>query len=245
MTRLSLFLALLLANYGSLPGAGGNIKKADQGSGSAIIKRCEDFTVTGDGSSSAWNKAEWIKLSGRGADDPAYETEVKVLYSNTGIYFLYKCADKKLVSTMNADNMDLWNEDVVELFLWTDENYPVYFEYELSPLNYELPIIIPNFNGKFKGWLPWHYEGAKRTVHATSVQGGEKKSGADVKGWMAEIFIPYKLLDPLNNVPPVSGIKWRANMYRIDYDNGVKPFAWQKVSGTFHEYKKFGTFIFE
>ncbi len=112
-------------------------------------------------------------------------------------------------------------------------------------MNYELPIIIPNFNGRFLGWLPWHYEGEKRTVHATSVSGGEKKSGAEVSGWMAEIFIPYRLLEPLNNVPPVSGTKWRANMYRIDYDKGQKPFAWQKVSGTFHEYRKFGTFIFE
>ena len=37
--------------------------------------------------------------------------------------------------------MDLWNEDVFEVFLWTDERYPVYFEYEISPLNHELPIL--------------------------------------------------------------------------------------------------------
>ena len=54
-------------------------------------------------------------------------------------------------------------------------------------------------------------------------------SGGSVSGWMAEFFIPYKLLVPLNNVPPVSGTKWRANMYRIDYDNGTKYFAWQKI----------------
>lgn len=218
---------------------------AGQEPGSALIRKCGDFTVTGDGSSANWDKAEWLVLSGRGKEDPAYKTSVKVLYSPTGLYFLYKCSDRKLVSTMSADNMDLWNEDVVELFLWTDENFPVYFEYELSPLNYELPIIIPNFNGRFKGWLPWHYEGDKRSVHMTSVTGGEKKGGAAVEGWTAEIYIPYKLLDPLNNVPPSSGTKWRANMYRIDYDEGIKSFAWQKVSGTFHEYKKFGTFIFE
>lgn len=34
-------------------------------------------------------------------------------------------------------------------------------------------------------------------------------------------------------------------MYRIDYDNGAAHFAWQKTAGTFHEYKKFGTYIFE
>ena len=83
------------------------------------------------------------------------------------------------------------------------------------------------------------------TQHATSVTGGQKVSGGTVTGWMAEFFIPYKLLVPLNNVPPVSGTKWRANMYRIDYDNGTKYFAWQKIDKGFHEYNHFGTFIFE
>ncbi len=144
---------------------------------------------------------------------------------------------------MKADNLNLWEEDVVEVFLWTDENFPVYFEYELSPYNFELPIMVPNNNGKFLGWLPWHYEGERRTQHATSVI---HNNGKDISAWVAEFFIPYKLLAPLSNVPPQSGTKWRANMYRIDYDKGSEvPFFWQKVTGTFHEYRKFGTFVFE
>jgi hypothetical protein len=245
MTKHISILAALFSVPMLLSGQAGWSERTPQEPGTTIIRKCDDFKVTGDGSSANWNKAEWLTLAGQGVDDPAYKTAAKVLYSKTGIYFLYKCGDRKLVSTMTADNMDLWNEDVVELFLWTDENFPDYFEYELSPMNFELPIIIPNFNGKFLGWLPWHYEGARRTAHATSVTGGEKKGGAEVTGWMAEIFIPYKLLEPLNNVPPVPGTKWRANLYRIDYDKGGKHFAWQKVPGSFHDYKKFGTFIFE
>ena len=181
----------------------------------------------------------------QGQTSSSYQTEVKVLYSGTGIYFLFNCEDKKITATMKADNLNLWEEDVVEVFLWTDESFPVYFEYELSPLNYELPIMVPNYKATFLGWLPWHYEGDRKTRHATSAAGGEKKSGGAVSGWMAEFFIPFKLLAPLNKVPPVSGTKWRANMYRIDYDNGAAHFAWQKIDRSFHEYNKFGTFIFE
>ena len=72
--------------------------------------------------------------------------------------------------------MDLWNEDVFEVFLWTDERYPVYFEYEISPLNRELPILIPNFGGQFLGWRPWHYERDRLTRKATSIIGGPKES---------------------------------------------------------------------
>jgi hypothetical protein len=213
--------------------------------GSTTVKECQDFKVTGDGSSSAWSGTEWLPVAQQGPGPLVYGTKVKVLYSGTGVYFLFNCEDTKLTCTLQGDFLDLFNEDVVEVFLWPDESFPVYFEYEVSPLNYELPIIIPNYQGKFFGWRPWHYEGERLTQHATSVKGGEKVSGGKVSGWMAEFFIPYKLLVPLNKVPPVSGTKWRANMYRIDYDSGHTYYAWQKIDKGFHEYNHFGTFIFE
>jgi hypothetical protein len=218
---------------------------ANKKSNTTIIKKSTDFKVTGNGSAHEWERADWINLPQRSKKPETYETKVKVLYSETGIYFLFDCQDKKLISTITADNEDLWHEDVVEVFLWTEENFPVYFEYELSPMNFELPIIVPNYKGDFFGWLPWHYEGERKIDHATSVRGGEKVSGANITGWIAEFFIPYALLTPLQNVPPKSGTNWRANMYRIDYDNGQTLFSWQKTDKTFHDYKKFGTFIFE
>jgi hypothetical protein len=213
---------------------------------SVFVKRCKDFKVTGDGKSVEWQNTGWVKLRQHSSEDPVYETKVKILYSSTGMYLLYNCGDKKITSSMRADYLNLWEEDVVEVFLWTDEDFPVYFEYELSPFNYELPIMVPNNKGKFLGWLPWNYDGERKTQHATSVTGGEMINGGSITGWIAEIFIPYKLLTPLSNVPPSSGTRWRANMYRIDYDGGAeKTFEWQPTSLTFHEYKKFGTFIFE
>jgi hypothetical protein len=214
------------------------------GQGSVVIEKCTDFTVTGDGSSPQWNNTAWLPLAQQSPGKALYNTRVKVLYSEKGIYFLYSCEDKKLTCSLEGDFLDLYNEDVVEFFLWPDESFPVYFEYEVSPLNYELPIIIPNYQGKFFGWKPWHYEGERLTQHATSVTGGRKSGGSSVSGWMAEVFVPFKLLVPLNNVPPVSGTKWRANMYRIDYDNGPVYFAWQKIDKGFHEYNHFGTFVF-
>jgi hypothetical protein len=78
------------------------------------------------------------------------------------------------------------------------------------------------------------------------VSGGKKESGAEVSGWTAEFFIPYKLFNPLPNVPPTSGTKWRANMYRIDYDQkNAATFSWQKTNINFHDYNNFGTFEFE
>ncbi|QHT67517.1 hypothetical protein GXP67_13210 [Rhodocytophaga rosea] len=210
------------------------------------IKKTSDFTITGDGTASNWQQTDWVTIPVRQNLDNPHATRIKILYSEKGMYFLFLCEDTKLTSTITEDFGDLYNEDVVEVFLWTDEKHPIYFEYEVSPLNYELPIIVPNNGRNFFGWRPWKYEGDRKTQHQTSVQGGKKESNATVKSWMAEFFIPYTLLSPLNNVPPKSQTKWRANFYRIDYDDKkYTTWQWQPTSGSFHEYQKYGTIVFE
>jgi hypothetical protein len=210
------------------------------------VKPTEDFEVTGDGSAATWKKTEWEKLHKRGKDGHVYETRIKVLYSKTGLYVLMDATDEKLTATFKEDFQNLWTEDVFEVFLWTDERQPIYFEYEISPLGYELPILVPNFGGKFLGWLPWHYEGARKTRKATAVIGGPKEAGAKITGWKAEVFFPYVLLAPLQNVPAKSGARWRANFYRVDHDGGKSTaWDWARVGPSFHEFQKFGTLVFE
>ena len=207
----------------------------------------EDFEVTGDGSAEAWRKAEWVTLEPRTANGLAYASRVKVLYSHKGLYVLMEAEDKKITATFRDDFADLWTEDVFEFFLWPDERDPLYFEYEISPLNRELPILVPNPDGrKFLGWRPWHYEGERKVRKATSASGGRTESGASVDGWKAEVFLPFALLSPLRKVPPEPGSRWRANFYRMDYDGGkTSSWDWSRVGPSFHEFRKFGTLVFE
>jgi hypothetical protein len=205
------------------------------------MKRTSDFELTGDGLSASWGKAEWITLTKRNGA-AAYQTRAKLLYSEAGIYGMFDCSDKKISATVKEDFADLWKEDVVEIFFWTDEATPLYFEYELSPLNYELPILVPNFGGDFFGWKPWHYDEARKTRHATKVIKDDK---GNVTSWAGEFFIPYTLLKPLQNVPPKSGTTWRVNLYRIDYDEARTSWTWQPVQTNFHDFQRFGTIRFE
>jgi hypothetical protein len=210
------------------------------------VKSTKDFEITGDGSAAEWKAAEWEPLHNRVPKGLPYETKVKVLYSQKGLYVLMEATDKKITATFEKDNQHLWTEDVFEVFLWTDERDPIYFEYEISPLAKELPIIVPNLGGKFRGWLPWYEGGAVKTTKKTSAIGGELKSGAEVKGWRAEVFIPYELLVPLRNIQPKAGTKWRANFYRMDYDDKkTTSWDWARVGPSFHEFEKFGTLVFE
>jgi hypothetical protein len=204
------------------------------------IKPTADFEITGEGNAAAWENTEWISLTKRQGEKP-YTTRAKLLYSEQGIYVLFHCDDKKISATKTEDFTDLWKEDVVEIFFWTDESTPLYFEYELSPLNYELAILVPNFNGDFLGWKPWGYEGDRKTKHKVTLS---KDEAQNITAWTAEIFIPYKLLKPLQNVPAKKGTQWRMNMYRIDHDDGRSSWSWKKVKTNFHDYKNFGIMLF-
>ena len=204
------------------------------------IRSTADFEITGDGNSTAWAAAEWTSLTARNGPRSYYQSRVKLLYSEKGIYCLFSCQDNQITSTLKEDFADLFKEDVVEIFFWPDETVPVYFEYELSPYGFELPILIPNLKGTFLGWRPWHYEGTRVTRRAARIM----KNGNDVVSWTAEFFIPFALLNPLVMKAPQKGARWRANMYRIDYDEGASHWSWQPTRQNFHDFEKFGTIEF-
>jgi len=223
------------------------------------VRHTGDFTVTGDGNNAAWNNTAWNIITQRGnkilqkegwyitteqisASDVQYATAFKILYSGKGIYCLFKCEDSLITATMKEDFAQLYKEDVVEVFLRPDTTLPLYFEYELSPLNYELPILVVNRKGNAMGWKPYLYQGARKTMHAIKI----KEKGIDNRiEWTAEFFIPYALLTPIGNVPPAKGTQWRANFYRIDYDSQPVFSSWQLTKENFHDYERFGVIEFE
>lgn len=224
---------------------------------SMSVQPTADFEITGSGENSAWEQAAWQSIVRRDAagqplpEESAKPTRLKLLYSSTGLYALFKGADEKLTATFDRDLANLWEEDCFELFLQPDERQPMYFEYEISPLGYELPLIIANLDGRLSRWQPWYYDeerqGFPRKVRKlTTAAGGPKQSGAAISSWTAEIFLPYNLLQPLANVPPRPGDTWRANFYRMDHDSGrAEGWSWSPVRRSFHEYQNFGVLRFE
>ncbi len=209
------------------------------------VERTQDFAPTGAGDHPSWATAPWMALTS--LNGPAPTTRAKMLYSATGVYALFDCDDTKLRCAHDRDFADLYDEDVVEIFIRPDESQRSYFEYEVSPLGFELPLMIVNDGKRFHGWLPWKYAGERKCRFATSVRGGPKKAEATVTGWSAEMFIPNKLLLGLANVPPQSGTRWRANLYRIDYDDpkSTKHWSWNPLPrADFHLIDHMGTLIF-
>ena len=210
-----------------------------------VIRQCIDFMISGKGDNPEWQKTKWVALDQIDKSGKQQETKIKILYSATGLYVLFSGEDEKISSSFKNDFENLYNGDVFEVFFHPDPSEPIYFEYEISPLNKELVLLISNRNGRFGRWIPWNYNEI-RVVKKVNLRGGEMKSGSAIQGWSAELFFPYPLLNLFNNFPPKSGMRWNANFCRLDYDSGkMIKWSWSPIKVTFHEFKKYLPVQFE
>jgi hypothetical protein len=211
-----------------------------------VVHRCADFTINGKGDNAEWDKTKWVNLTKLNTGGKEYKTKFKILYSPAGIYVLFNSDDEKVGTENKNDFENLFTADVVEVFFHPEPAQTTYFEYEVSPLEKELVLLIMNTKTGFGSWMPWHYEDKKKVSKKVIINGGEMKPGASIQSWSAELFFPYQLLSGLLNTPPVSGTKWNANFCRLDYDAGKQiMWSWSPVEKSFHEFKKYYSLLFE
>jgi hypothetical protein len=221
-------------------------QKALSGTDPLKVVKCNDFPLTGDGNDPEWGKANWYALTRLDSAGVNYPTRFKILYSAKGIYVLFDGKDNRITTTFDQDFQDLFKADVFEVFFHPDTTMPLYLEYEVNALNKELVLLIPNLNGRVSGWLPWHYENGRRVKKIVHITGGNAEMNAKIQSWSVELFFPYGIFSPLQNVPPVSGMIWHANFYRLDYDSGsMVKWSWAPIEHSFHEFRKFGSIVFE
>ena len=209
------------------------------------VRFTRDFEMGAD--ERCWDGADRRPLVLVGGES-AYRVGASLLRSDTGLYIRFDCEDTFLSCSGLADFADLYTEDVVELFLQPDRALPLYFEYELSPLGAELPLLVCNNGVSYYGWLPFQYGGTRSTRRHTRVLGGKKEPFSSCAGWVAEAYLPFALLEGLPCVPPKAGDRWRANFYRIDYDGRGEAarWAWEPAAGTeFHDFEQYGEIMFE
>lgn len=191
---------------------------------------------------SEWTLMHWQKLDCLDSLDDPYPTRFRMMHSSKGIHVLMDGVDGKVSSIFRKDGEELYLGDVFEVFLHPEPSTPLYFEYEVNAHDRELVLLVPNLGGRLQGWLPWRYEGARKVVKKVRVNEGPD----GMRGWSAELFIPFALLSPLQNTPPSKGTVWHANFCRLDYDFGkMMKWSWSPVKQSFHEFRAFRPVRFE
>jgi len=211
-----------------------------------------------------------IKLDGK-LDEPAWQTaastgplvdvrtgdpnqafpvngDVKVLWSDEGIYVGFSIADTDMIGGFKKTDKDphLWTHDTVEMMVDPDGDgdNKDYYEIQINPQNlvfdsqfddYNQPKTEPN--GPFG-----HQEWSANLKSAVALDGTVDKSDDEDRGYTVEALIPWKSFSKAAKLPPEPGSSWRVNFYAMKNNGGV---SWSPIlgQGNFHKASRFGRIV--
>ncbi|MEI9938007.1 MAG: carbohydrate-binding family 9-like protein [Pseudomonadota bacterium] len=211
-----------------------------------------------------------IKLDGK-LDEPAWKTaastgplvdvrtgepnqafpvnaEVKLLWSDAGIYVAFSVADTDIIGGFKKGDQDphLWTKDTVEMMVDPDGDgdNKDYYEIQINPQNlvfdsqfdgYNEPKVEPN--GPFG-----HQDWSANLKSAVTLDGTVDKSTDEDRGYTVEAFVPWKSFNKAAKLPPELGSSWRINFYAMKNNGGV---AWSPIlgQGNFHKASRFGRVV--
>lgn len=169
------------------------------------VPLAKDFSLDGDLSKPVWRDTAPVRLEyglADGAPRSDLSTAARCLWSSNYLYFSFECPYTQLTvwnPPSHSERLGLWQYDVVEVFLGTDLKKPSqYMEFEVAPTNERLDVKI-RLPEKDFAW-------DSRFESAVKVD-------AQRRVWTAELRIP---LTAMGSVSPISGARWRINLFRSD-----------------------------
>ena len=172
---------------------------------------------------------------------PRLPTTVAVWFDDEYLTVLFSAADDRVEATYMEHDASLYEQDVVEVFLGTDEPTR-YIELEASPRGTTFDALIDSPHGVREGLRAdrsWSCEGMWSAVRVD----------IESEGVMTVDIVLRVPFAGLGRAVPTAGETWRANFFRIDRhpEHGDEYSAWRptmKDPADFHVAAAFGTLRF-
>jgi Amidohydrolase/Carbohydrate family 9 binding domain-like len=193
-----------------------------------------DFLPDGKLEESEWSQVAPVRLEYQSNDSsarPEISTPVRLLWTDDWLYLGYECPYQDLSiwsPPQQTERLGLWDYDVVEAFIGSDpQHVSRYAEFEWSPSGESLDLRL-DLPQKDFAW----------TGHAESAVSIDESA----RIWRLEARIP---LSSLADQRPVSGTRWKINLYR--HDRATRGFLAMSptLQGSFHAPERFGWLLFD
>ena len=198
-----------------------------------------DFSVT-EFDSPAWREADALKVSTYWngiAAPPGRRFNVQMLWSASALYVRFEAAQSEplVVSDkpqLAEKTMNLWDRDVVEIFLAPDRKQPrKYLEFEVAPTGEWIDLTI-DYSGKQRK-TDWDFRSGMTS--AAKIEQGT-------------IFMAMRIPWTAFGVEPKAGDVWAGNLFRCVGKDPTRGYlAWSPTmtaQANFHVPEKFGKFEF-
>ena len=179
---------------------------------------------------------------------PPLATTARLLWDDANLYVAFECEDTDAFGREASRDSELWEEEVVEVYVDPEGDGKDYLEFEVNPRNAIIDLKIPSaeqVKGKnYMRFRTWNAEGWKTAVQVNGTV--DNRDDTD-RGWTAEMAIPLSDLAQADALPPRPGATWRVQLYRIERAKslGDKPmFAAWSPTEKFHDPTRFGLLVF-
>lgn len=190
--------------------------------------------------------SEWARHAGITWGHDRYRTTFRAVWTADALVARFDCDDNAPWWTMGERDDELWNEEVVEIFVDPLRQGRGYAEVEISPANVVCDLRIAEPWPSLSGDRTWDWGGLETRVT-------RNPSGH----WTAVVVLPFEGLAGLSGEvagvpPPAPGDRWRFNVFRIkrphgpsDPDRDVIYAAWAVPDGpSFHDPSVFRELVF-
>ena len=197
----------------------------------------------------AWAEATPLPLAHcygpRYGEKAPLATAARMLWDDTNLYVAFECEDPDIFGRTADRDSELWEEEVVEVYIDPDGDGKDYLEFEVNPRNAVIDLKIPSADqvegDNYKRFRRWDAKGWKTAVHVEGTL--DNRTDAD-RRWTVEMAIPFSALGTRT---PKLGATWRVQLYRIDRSKPLadRPmFAAWSATRAFHDPTRFGVLLF-
>ncbi|WP_422349973.1 carbohydrate-binding family 9-like protein [Flagellimonas sp.] len=185
-------------------------------------KAAETIKIDGQADEVSWKNAPWSDLfiDIEGVKKPTYDTQVKMLWDETNIYFFAQMKEPHVWGDITEHDAVIFHNNDFEVFIDPEGDVHGYYELEWNVLNtvWDQYITAPYRAGNetINGWE------ALGMQSAVAVQGTLNDPSDIDQGWTLEIAIPFKDLRTgyyQDNVP--KGKFWRVGFSRVNWDHNI------------------------
>lgn len=171
-------------------------------------------------------------------------TTARVMWDDEHLYVAFEVADDYLLSTFEAHDDHLWEQDVVELMIDPDGDGEGYFELQVSPTG----LVFDTRFDTVRRPAPFGYPAWQSGLEAgVDTRGTANDDEAD-QGYTVELRIPFSALGPGPDAapPPAAGDEFRIALYLLDAQReGQRGVGWSApLVGDFHVPERFGRVTF-
>ncbi|WP_347839803.1 carbohydrate-binding family 9-like protein [uncultured Draconibacterium sp.] len=183
-----------------------------------------NILIDGVADEQAWNQAPWttefVDIEGNHKPEPAYKTQVKMLWDEDNLYIFAQLEEEHIWAYYSKNDMIVYHENDFEVFIDPDGSTHNYYEFEVNAQNTLFDLFLPKpYRNGGQPDIKWNTRGFKSAIY---IDGSLNNPNDKDKKWCIEMAIPFSALNYNGTyAQPEAGDSWKINFSRVQWQTDI------------------------